>query len=278
MSKIFKPRRGTANTMSTTKSNTVLAAGELFAEVPNGGPGTGKGRLVMGDGTTAYGNLPSFIENTDVSSAQVTITADNSQTSTAALNNVASNATTGALIGSLKQAISLTKSELSSSIDDINQTLEDGVGMTDEQAAQLAALYNQVVYNKKLGDVITCSLTGSHTNASYQLQVCYLTTTKICLLGVSNLGNANWSTCCGYSWTVSIPAGRLTTNAITKTSVKIPTLEQIYSTTANYKRDFHYWTSTPNGSTAWYVYSYGYVSFTGTSDSIGALPYVVIDL
>ena len=27
--------------------------------------------------------------------------------------------------------------------------------MTDEQAAQLAALYNQVVYNKKLGDIIT---------------------------------------------------------------------------------------------------------------------------
>ena len=124
LSKIFKPRRGTENTMKTVKSNTVLAAGELFAELPNTGPGTGKGRLVMGDGVTAYGNLPSFVENTDVSTAQVTVTADNSATSTAAINNVSSGATTGALIGSLKQAISLTKSELTNTIDDLNKYIE----------------------------------------------------------------------------------------------------------------------------------------------------------
>ena len=129
MSKIFKPRRGTENTMKTVKSNTVLAAGELFAEVPNTGQGTGKGRLVMGDGVTAYGNLPSFLENVDVSSAQVTVTADNSATSTAAINNVSSGATTGALIGSLKQAISLTKSELTNTIDEVYQAaLEAGSG------------------------------------------------------------------------------------------------------------------------------------------------------
>ena len=150
--------------------------------------------------------------------------------------------------------------------------------MTDQQAAQLAALYNQVVYNKKLGDIVTCSLSGSHTNASYQLQICYLTSTKICLLGYTNLGNAVWSTCCGYSWTVTIPAGSLTTNAITKTEVRIPTLENIYSTTANYKRDFTYWTSTPYSSNAWGVSSNGNVNYYSTSSSYGALPYVVIDL
>ena len=150
--------------------------------------------------------------------------------------------------------------------------------MTDEQALQLQALYDQVVYNKKLGDIITCSLTGSHTNASYQLQVCYLTTAKICLLGYTNLGNTNWNSCCNYRWTVSIPAGRLVTNAITKTNVRIPTLENIYSTTANYKRDFAYWTSTPSSSGAWRVYSDGDVYTNSTSTTYGALPYVIIDL
>lgn len=150
--------------------------------------------------------------------------------------------------------------------------------MTDEQAAQLAALYNQVVYNKKLGDIITCSLTGSHTNASYQMQVCYLKPTKICLLGYTNLGNANWNTCCNYSWTVSISAGTLITNAIRKTNVRIPTLENIYSTTANHKRDFAYWTSTPNSSNAWYVFSTGGIYYTTASNTYGALPYVIIDL
>ena len=99
-------------------------------------------------------------------------------------------------------------------------------------------------------------------------------------MGYTNLGNANWNTCRDYSWTVSIPAGRLITNAITKTNVRVPTLENIYSTTANYKRNFNYWTSTPYGSTAWRVGSNGYVGddAKGTSVAYGALPYVIIDL
>jgi hypothetical protein len=134
------------------------------------------------------------------------------------------------------------------------------------------------VYNKKLGDIITVSLSGSHTNSSYQMQICYLTSTKICLLGYTSLASTKWSTACNYTWTVTIAAGRLTTNAKTVSSVKIPTLENIYSTTANYKREFHYWTSTPTGSDAWYVNSNGPVYHSGTSYSYGALPYAVINL
>lgn len=159
--------------------------------------------------------------------------------------------------------------------------MAEGVGLTDTQAAQLAALYNQMVYNKKLGDIITVSLTGSHTNSNYQMQVCYLSSAKIYLFGYTSLGSSNnWSTVCNYTWTVTIAAGKLTTNARTVNQVKIPTLENIYSTTANYKRDFHYWTSTPTGSNAWIVYSDGHVDTagSGTSASYGALPYVTINL
>ena len=131
MGNTFKIRRGTENTMKTIKSNTVLAAGEIFAEVPNTGVGTGKGRLVMGDGVTTYNDLPSFIENTDVSNTSVTITADNSTTSSAALNNVTSGASTGALIGSLKQAITLTKSELIGGSEYLESSTKTTVGGID---------------------------------------------------------------------------------------------------------------------------------------------------
>ena len=124
MSKIFKPRRGLKSTLTGPKANTVLAAGEMFFEIPNGGLNSGPGRIMLGDGTSTYSALTPFMEQTDVSSAQVTVTADNSATSTAAINNVSSGATTGALIGSLKQAISLTKSELTNTIDDLNKYIE----------------------------------------------------------------------------------------------------------------------------------------------------------
>ena len=39
MSKIFKPRRGKASTMAGTKASTVLAAGEMFIELPDAGAG-----------------------------------------------------------------------------------------------------------------------------------------------------------------------------------------------------------------------------------------------
>ena len=155
MSKIFKPRRGQKSTMNGPKANTVLAAGEMFFEIPNGGLNSGPGRIMLGDGTSAYSALKPFMEQTDVSTAQVTVTADNSSTSTAALNNVATGATTGAIVGSLKQAISLTKSELTNTIDDNVSTLQSNF------QAGVNSVYNAVVAkgvtpaSYSLSDIIT---------------------------------------------------------------------------------------------------------------------------
>ena len=274
MSKIFKPRRGSATTMNGSKASTVLAEGELFFEYPDTGVGTGECKIKLGDGSTAYSSLPYAVDGTAISSKAVTVTSNSSTTITAALNNVATGKTLGVIVGALKQAVSLCNT----SITELNDEIAEGTGLTDTQAAQLTALYNQLVYNKNLGDIITVSLSGSHTNSSYQMQICYLNSSKICLLGYTNLGSGTWSTCCGYSWTVTIAAGVLTTNARTVTSVKIPTQIEIYSTTANYVRSFTYWTSTPNSSNAWRVASSGSVYTDSTSNSYGALPYAVIDL
>ena len=72
MAKILKPHRGLrANAIS---NNVVLAAGEIFFELPTGGEGTGEGKIYMGDGTTGYSSLPPFIDPTTKANQPTTIT------------------------------------------------------------------------------------------------------------------------------------------------------------------------------------------------------------
>jgi hypothetical protein len=70
MSKIFKPRRGKVSTMLGTKASTVLAAGEMFFEVPDTGVGTGRGRIMVGDGSSTYVNLAGANNNTKGANSQ----------------------------------------------------------------------------------------------------------------------------------------------------------------------------------------------------------------
>ena len=121
MSKVFKPRRGKASTMST--KNPVLESGEFFVEVPNSGVGTGAGKIKMGDGTTAYNSLPYLIDGTSVSSQTGSVTADSSTTVAAALNNVTNGKTVAGLFGSLKQAVSLLNGTVTTLNDDTTASL-----------------------------------------------------------------------------------------------------------------------------------------------------------
>jgi len=52
------PRRGRKSTMVGSKSGTILKSGEFFIELPEGGNGKGKCKIKIGDGETAYPNLP----------------------------------------------------------------------------------------------------------------------------------------------------------------------------------------------------------------------------
>lgn len=108
MSKIFKPRRGKASTMLGTKASTVLAAGEMFIELPDTGVGTGICKMKMGDGVTAYSSLP-YAMGGDIASTEITgsIVEDTSATAAAALANVTTGRTLGAIVGSLRRACQL---------------------------------------------------------------------------------------------------------------------------------------------------------------------------
>ena len=57
----LRPRRGKRSTAET--QNFVLKKGEIFFESPETGTGTGVGRIKIGDGITAYTDLPYFTED-----------------------------------------------------------------------------------------------------------------------------------------------------------------------------------------------------------------------
>lgn len=75
MASYLRPRRGKkATAIAQLTASAPLKRGEVFFEVPNGGTGTGAGKIKMGDGSTAYESLPYFLEPFDPNSATVGFT------------------------------------------------------------------------------------------------------------------------------------------------------------------------------------------------------------
>ena len=111
MSMIFKPRRGKKSTMTT--KNTVLAAGELFVEVPDGGVGTGKVKMKMGDGSTAYSSLPYAVEDIVVQNQTVAFSESSSTENIILLSEITSGATMATLFGSIKKMCSNLNTQIS---------------------------------------------------------------------------------------------------------------------------------------------------------------------
>ena len=131
----------------------------------------------------------------------------------------------------------------------------------------------------KCGDVVTGSLTGSHTDANYEFTVCYVDDTKVCLLGNSSLGSALWATAVGYTWSVAFDAGVIKPSAVTVDNVKIPTGAQIGNECAGYNRSFGYWTSTEtSGTKALWVYGGQVYPWDKTPDAEPVIPFVEITL
>ena len=155
VNKILKPRRGKKSTMAGTKASTVLAAGELFLEVPDTGVGKGKSKIKVGDGSTAYKSLPYALGDT---STDVITYSSNSSTSVAtALNNVASGKTLANMIAGLKQAVSLLNTSVTSLNDDCAQlknSFQDGcstiaakitsLGVTTSSTASPTTISNNI--------------------------------------------------------------------------------------------------------------------------------------
>lgn len=102
--KRFRPRRGKASTLKT--KNPILLSGELIVEVPETGVGTGKIRIKMGDGTSAYNDLPYALEEEKAQESVITFTTSATTDNATLLNEIASGRKLSELWGSTKKLLS----------------------------------------------------------------------------------------------------------------------------------------------------------------------------
>ena len=128
--KFLKPRRGPITAMkSGTKKNIILEAGEIFVEYPDTGVGKGKSKLKIGDGITRYEHLPYAVG--DTSTDPITFTQGSQSTIAAALADITTGATLNTIVGSVKQAISLCNTAITTinqeTIPEMRENFQAGV-------------------------------------------------------------------------------------------------------------------------------------------------------
>lgn len=161
MASYLRPRRGKKATAES--QNIVLKRGEVFFEVPDGGVGTGEGKIKMGDGVTAYTDLPYFVaaKQVDVSTSAITFTASTSTENSTLLGEIATGAQLKTIIGSVKKLLS----NLDTSVTKLNNDLD---GLTTTVSGKAASshthddrYYTESEINTKLGTQCTFSLSGT---------------------------------------------------------------------------------------------------------------------
>lgn len=193
-SKIFRPRRGKKTTM--VSYGTVLAKGEMFFEVPETGVGTGPCKIKMGDGVTAYADLPYAINMddavTDVAAAEVEFNSSTSTNNTTLLTEIASGKTVASLFGAIKTLLS----NLNTSVTELNNDKAPkdhsstattyGVG-TDEKYGHLK-ISDEL--EKDMGDGVAASQAALHTLYSVLLKG-YMDITLLTESGISLMTEDN---------------------------------------------------------------------------------------
>lgn len=130
MASYLRPRRGKkATAVAQLTASAPLKRGEVFFEVPDGGVGTGAGKIKMGDGSTAYSSLPYFLEQTeeiDIDTATVGFTnstaAESSPYSTNAThaNAIVPSASMKTIFTNLKQLLLNYNSQLTTLNNDLS--------------------------------------------------------------------------------------------------------------------------------------------------------------
>ena len=124
---------------------------------------------------------------------------------------------------------------------------------------------------------VTVALTGSNSNSAYPTKIVYISRDRktIHLLGTTNLSNGNFNTNRAYRWTAT---GKLNGRSFIVTDCMTPTSTQIYTCCSGYYTGFSYWLNDYTGGDGWHVNKYGAVGSLGVGGSLGAVPYIVVNL
>ena len=218
MGKVLRPRRGKKSTaISQLKSGAlgVLANGEVFFELPDGGAGKGEGRIIMGDGNTAYENLPAFIDPSkyvhtgSTENEKVTFTETSSTDNAALLKNIVSGASLKNLFPSVKNLLS----NLNSSVTKLNNDLKSAKTNISSNTSNITKLSNGIAYISKV-------FTGSNGNMIYwqrcQSEIASALGTEISKINMEKMYitayNADWDAFQGGVEAVSLQWDRVNLN------------------------------------------------------------------
>ena len=172
MSSFLRPRRGKQSTaVSTLTASNPLKRGEIFFEVPTGGVGTGTGKLKMGDGSTAYANLPYFLSMDD---SVVTFTDSSASSSWDNYSNYLANIKTGITLPTFFANTKNLLYQLCSKVTSLNNDLE-GLSNKTELVQIKYIRYNYMGSDNRLeifawlNDTVVLLVVFTTNNISYHV-------------------------------------------------------------------------------------------------------------
>ena len=174
MAGFLRPRRGRRSTAESQAI--ILKRGEVFFECPDTGVGTGTGKIKVGDGTTAYADLPYFMDlssvTTDVAGSAIAFTESTTTSNATLLASIKSGATLKTMISAMKKLLS----NLDTSVTQLNNDLASKANTNHTHSNYAASNHTHSNY----------SLT-SHTHSNYvtSTQVTSIVNTAIQNGGIS---------------------------------------------------------------------------------------------
>lgn len=119
MASYLRPRRGRKKTAE--EQNIILKRGEIFLEIPDTGYGSAIGKIKVGDGVTAYADLPYFMEQKlyNISEEAIAFSASTATTNAALLAQIATGSKLSVIIGAIKTLLT----NINTSVTNINTSI-----------------------------------------------------------------------------------------------------------------------------------------------------------
>lgn len=168
MANYLRPRRGTLN--AAMSQNIKLKRGEVFFECPSTGMGTGIGKIKIGDGVTAYSDLPYFLEQKEIDIAEEVVKFEESTItdSNALLATIKSDSKLNVLVGAIKKLLG----NLIAADEALDNKIDSSVSTLNTSINSKAASnhnHNNIYYTKTEVDGIESELSNYIKGVSQDL-------------------------------------------------------------------------------------------------------------
>lgn len=215
MAAYLRPRRGKKATAES--QNIILKKGEVFFEAPDAGVGKGTGKIKVGDGTTAYTDLPYFLQQTaatDVANSTISFTENSSTTISTLLSVIATGAKLNVIIGAINKLLNLYNTSITNLQTSFqngcstiaNAITANGVSTATNASPNTMATNISTVATNKYNAGVTATKVGTATASNVLAGKTFTNSSSVGLSG-SMVDRGAWTNTPTSSGNVTIPAG-----------------------------------------------------------------------